>query len=194
MNDQAQTPEELAAHYGPDGPVAAASDWLAAVLADGDYAAAWALMSDDLRLARAQAWLWNNREFFQRAAEDLDEQADMLAAVPSEHPYWDEFAEIETGTFIEAFPLDEYANVGISSKPRPLAPGLELVLYIPMSEAQAVEGATPLDGGGVIVGGTEDGMPMKTFAQIVVEHDGDRWIVASHNGEQMPQPGWPPVL
>lgn len=194
MNDQEQTPEELAVHYGPDGPVAAASNWLDAVLHVGDYALAWSLMAESLRLARAQAWLWNNRELFERAAEDLDEQSRMLAAVPSEHPYWDEFAEIELGTFAEAYPSDQYANVGISSKPRPLAPGLELVLFIPMSAAQALEGATPLDGGGVIVGGTEGGMPVRTFAQIAVEHDGARWTVASHNGEQMPQLGWPPVL
>lgn len=194
MNDQAQTPAELAAHYGPDGPVAAASDWLDAVVVDNDYAAAWELMTADLRLARSQAWLWNNREFFERAAEDLNEQASMLAAAPSTHAHWAEFAEIELGMFVSAFPPGDYANVGISSKPRPLSPGLELVLFIDMADAEALDGATPLDGGGIVVGGTDSGMPVTTFAQVVVAHDGHKWAVASHNGEQIPEPGWPPVL
>lgn len=194
MNDESQSDDELQAHFGPHGPVASASDWLAAILEARDYALAWTMMSPDLRLVRAQAWLWNNREFFERAAETLDEQAAMLAEVPSQHPYWEEFAEIELSMFLEGFPADEYENVGIASRPRPLAPGLELVLFIPMADAEALEGARRREGGGVIVGGDDEGTPVNTFAQIAVSHDGQQWWVAGHHGETLPEPGWPPTL
>jgi len=32
-----------------------------AILTDRDYTNAWAHMTDELRLVRSQAWLWNNR-------------------------------------------------------------------------------------------------------------------------------------
>ena len=194
-DDSVQTPEEMAAHYGPDGPVAAALDWMNAVLTDRDYANAWAHMTDELRLARSQAWLWNNRAFFKRAAETLDEQATMLAAVPSTHPHWGKFAEIELRLFLTAWPPEDYAHIGVASRPRPLAPGLELVLFLRMEAAEALGNATTVSDGVVqIAGGEDEGTAVEAFAQIVVEHDGTRWRVASHNGPGLPTPGWPPVF
>ena len=196
MSDESfQTPEEMDAHYGPAGPVAAALVWMNAILTAGDYADAWAHMTDELRLVRSQAWLWNNRKFFGREAETLDQQATTLAAVPSSHPYWKEFAEIELRSFQSAWPPGDYAHVGVASRPRPLAPGLELVLFLRMEAAEALGNATTVSDGVVqIAGGEDEGTAVEAFAQIVVEHDGTRWRVASHNGPGLPTPGWPPVF
>lgn len=192
--DEQQTPEELAAHFGPEGPVTPAQRWLDLIIEQDDYASAWELMTANLRLVRAQAWLWNNKDYFSKAAEDLDTQAAMLAANPSEHPYWDEFAAIELAAFQAAYPSDLYANVGISSRPRAIAPGVEIILFIGMDDAHALSGAIPTESGGVVIDGAEGGVPVMTFAQILVEHTRDGWRVAGQAGPTIPEPGWPPTI
>ncbi len=44
---------EVEAHFGPDGPVCAARQWLHLVVVAGDYRAAWALRDANHRLCRA---------------------------------------------------------------------------------------------------------------------------------------------
>jgi len=61
MDDDRQSAEELDAHYGPKGPVAAANAWMKKVLA-GDSRSAWKRTDPTFRLVLAQSWLWANRE------------------------------------------------------------------------------------------------------------------------------------
>jgi hypothetical protein len=74
-----QTPEEIAAHFA--GPVVVAWEWLEAVIRDSDFRRAWPLSDAELRLARAQAWIWNNRYERDIRGHDLDALAAALAEV-----------------------------------------------------------------------------------------------------------------
>jgi hypothetical protein len=56
-----QTPEELEAHYGPEGPVEAARTWFSLVVRDRDLRAAWPKTDPNLRLVMTQGWCWANR-------------------------------------------------------------------------------------------------------------------------------------
>lgn len=194
MPDDEQTPEELAAHYGPQGPVAAASSWLEAVALEGDYAKAWTMMTPTLRLARSQAWLWNNREEFEQASESLDEQAAMLAAEPSTHPEWHSFAELELEQMQEVWPAEDYAKVGIASRPRPLGPNLEVVLFAMMDDPGILSVSSGVSGDVLQVDWPGRAVEITPYAVLIVEHVEGRWLVAGHNHETIPVPGWPPVL
>src|SRR5438552_17824879 len=63
----------------PGGPIKAAQAWIEAVQL-GRYDMAWAMTDPRLRLARAQAWIWNNRKDADIAAYKRDELAEILAA------------------------------------------------------------------------------------------------------------------
>ncbi len=73
-DDFSQGPEELQAHYGPDGPVAAAVAWLEIVISS-DLMDVWPRTDPQLRLVLAQAWLWANRDHPDVAPYDRDEAA-----------------------------------------------------------------------------------------------------------------------
>jgi len=53
-------PADLAAHYGPDGPVATALRWAEAVV-DGRLAEAWPTTASLFRLALTRRWCWWRR-------------------------------------------------------------------------------------------------------------------------------------
>jgi len=53
---------ELDAHFGPDGPVAAAARWIGLILTDGDLQQAWPLTDLPFRETLAWAWLDANRQ------------------------------------------------------------------------------------------------------------------------------------
>jgi hypothetical protein len=177
-------PEEadrIAHHLGPDGPVAVVYAWLDLVKA-GDFAGAWVLMDDNLRLCRAQAWLWNNRFFPDIGASDLEKEARRMTAVPSTSRLWSDFAAIELQQLLDTWPhrfkaLEE-GRLGAGSATRVLGPNLEIVLL--------------LEGSGEAMVFDEPTLVSDAFLFVVRMTDGG-WRIAAY-GDFVPEPGWPPQL
>ena len=172
----------MASHFGPTGPVAAVYAWLESVKA-GDFASAWARMDDNLRLCRAQAWLWNNRTFPDIAAVNLDKEAQRITASPSTSAFWEHFARTELHRLEESwegyFAAYEAGTLGAASASRVIGPDLEVVVLHDTGSQKAVifDGPTLLT----------DTLPF------TVRLMSDGWKVAAY-GDFLPTPGWPPQL
>lgn len=174
-----QTPEELAAIYGPDSPHTVAGDFLLALLDDRDFLGAWQRMTPEFRLCRAQAWVWNNRTHPDFAGTDLDAEAASLAEPDSAHDLWHEFAQIELGIFENANPDFVAKGYGAASRPRPIGPDLEIVIFAPThGEILRIDGPTLL----------------ADAITVLMEHRDDGWLVAQIGSDRAPVPGWPPNL
>jgi hypothetical protein len=169
-----QSPEELAIHYGPGGPVAAVYEWVELIHA-GDLRAAWPKTDPTLRLVLAQAWLWANRGHATVIPYDREEAAESLAGTRFDHDLWPAFEETQIGEFAEQwpdFPSDEW---GAASRPRPVPPDSEVVMFMRT--------------GGEVIQITEPTL-METFPFLMRLADGE-WLVESFSSER-PKPGWPP--
>ena len=77
----------MAYHYGPTGPVLAFYAW-PDFIKGGDLSSAWTRMDDNLRLCRAQAWLWANRMHDDIASRNLEQEAQHLVELPSPSAFW----------------------------------------------------------------------------------------------------------
>lgn len=180
-SDYTPDPEEavrMGSHYGPGGPVEAVFAWLELVK-DGDFAIAWSRMDANLRLCRAQAWLWNNRNDTDVAAVDMEVEAERMAAVPSTSSLWSSFAITELDQLHQTWPhrfkaLTE-GRLGAGSATRVLGPDLEIVLL--------VEG----DGQPEVF----DKPTMVDAMVFTVRITGDGWKLAAYT-DFIPLPGWPP--
>lgn len=163
-----------ASHLGPEGPVQAVWDWHSAVN-QGDYARAWLLCDANLRLARAQAWVFNNSMFAVVALYDRDALVATLAAADREHPLWEDFAETELNQMRTAYAdFDEY---GAASGARPVGADLEQVLFVKVgAEVVRYDQPTPVTA------------PHCLF---LVRRTADGWCLAAH-GDFEPVCGWPP--
>jgi hypothetical protein len=171
-----QTPGEMAAHYSPGGPVTAANDWISLVLS-GDLRSAWFRTDERLRLVLVQAWLWANREHPSVAPFDLEEAAASLSGLTFSHDLWSDFEQTQLDEFRQAWPDFNHEDWGAASRPRPVPPDCEIVLYVRTSgEALLFTEETLIDEPIVLL--------MRTTT--------DGWLVRGFSDEP-PQPGWPPT-
>lgn len=162
------------AHFAPGGPVDTVQSFMAAAIGQRSYERCWELMDDNLRLCRAQAWLWNNRSHPQ-IGSDLDELAAELVSGPGSD-LWEAFAEVELDQLVEHWAESYARDLGAASHPRPIGVDLELVLLLPTDgEVLMFDEATLVD----------DVLPF------VVRRVGGSWAVAAY-GDFVPVPGWPP--
>lgn len=168
------TAEELDSHYGSTGPVEAARQWLTLVLAEADYEGAWTLTDPVLRLARAQAWIYNNHRHEDVASEDRDGLAVALAQSPSTHPLWISFAQTELQQMNRAWAAYSLDRLGAWSRPRPMDLDHEVVIFSPSDVSNLVTEPTLAQGIALVMHFTEGG-----------------WLVAAL-GDRLPVPGWPP--
>jgi hypothetical protein len=176
MGDEHQSIEEMAAHMA--GPVAAVLACVDAIQGN-DFATAWALMDDELRLAGAQGWLWVNRDHPLVASEDLDVAAAALAEVPSTHRLWDMFAKIELVEFQQALAYYEPETYGAGSRPRIVDLDYEVVVFVPLERP-----------GKAMV---YDGPTLVSEALVALVHlERGSWRVARIGSDQRAVPGWPP--
>jgi hypothetical protein len=165
----------MLAHYGPGGPVEAIHRWSDLVLVDGNLRAAWPLMDERLRLVTVQAWLWANRAHPAVTPFDRDEVADSLAGLAFDHELWPTFEQTQLDEFRDEWRDFNHSDWGAASRPRPIAPDLELVLFIRTGgEALMVE--TPTE------------MPALPF---LMRSTPTGWLIAAFS-DQLPEPGWPP--
>jgi len=158
----------------PGGPVRAAQAWIEAVQL-GRYDVAWAMTDPRLRLARAQAWIWNNRKDNDIRAVDRDELATALAAERPEDPLWDDFAATELHQMREVYGGFQADAWGASSGPSAAGPAYALVLFAQLS-------SEPL----MLTGQSQ------VFSLAFLMHAaGPRWTLAAF-ADNVPKPGWPP--
>ena len=114
-----QTPDEIAAHVGPGGPVEAVATWIEHVQA-GRFDAAWALTDPDYR-RRLTSW-WVERAGMGTIA------ADDLAETGPAHRAWPPFARAVLAWMRSGLADFDPETWGAASRPRPVGPDLELVL------------------------------------------------------------------
>lgn len=178
MDDDQQSREELQVHYGPAGPVEVARRWLEAVLRAGDYARAWALMDDNHRLCRAQAWVHNNQDSPDIALRDRIQFAEALASSPSTDPLWADFAGTELAQMRRTWSDVDLAGLGAASRPRPVGVDLELVVFVRPEEQPA---------GGMTTGATL----IPSAIVFTMRSTSAGWLIAALD-DRVPLPGWPP--
>lgn len=185
---------EMAAQYGPQGPTAYAHRWLRAVLVNRDWLSAWELMAYPLRIDWAQRWLWGGQAHPALAGLDLEQEAVSLAQTGADWVFWPSFAKAMVDYAASVYPLppDGLDGLGASSVPRIIDFDLELVLFIRLDLAGAVEGSSPIQGGGVVIPGRDGGYLVEAFAAIAMQSTDQGWLVASLAGEVLPDTSWPP--
>jgi hypothetical protein len=178
----------MAMHYSDEGPVHASFEYLRKVVAaktipirllPSAYAELWALTDRGLRVARAQAWLYNNRGDDDIAAHVIENERDatvtVLAANPSSHGLLRDFAHTEMMQFFDTWLGVNVDQLGAASQPRLIAPGLEIVHLI-NTDGQVVR--------------VEADTMVETVATFVMHHSDEGWLLASHT-DFIPEPGWP---
>lgn len=166
----------------------AASAWLEHLRAN-NAEAVWASMDPDFRLAYAQHWIVANSP--QVLADPTvrgltpDEFAQRMADPRAGHPLWPHLARLVRRDLCG----QTLANVGgpdrelgVGTRPRPIAPGLELVRLIPLD-------AVPQDASGMHV--FRDRQTVETVTLVMREQPDGAWAVAGV-GHAMLLPGWPP--
>lgn len=164
--------------YAADGPIAACFDFLRYLFELNTYIGAWLKMDENLRLCRAQEWLWNNRD-----APDIAGRHEELAQQFVHGPYEDlrnepvflDFAAMELATVHDVWGDKYRMGLGAGSQPRVIGPGLELVVMM-VTEADVVRISEPtlVDAVAFVVRLTDVG-----------------WKIAAWT-DRAPTPGWPP--
>ena len=176
-----QSAEEVKAHLGPDGPVAPAYDFLAAIYR-GKFRAVWRLMDENLRRACLQDVLWANRAaphtLPRYAWRHRDELVDMLAVdEPPRNDFWVAFQARQLEALAEAV-TDDPRGLSAASRPRPMGDDLELVLLI--------------DSQGQTYGVDRPTAVKVTFAMLMRRTD-TGWRVAAMQTDTPPVQGYPPT-
>jgi hypothetical protein len=174
-DDEWQSEEELEAHYGPSGPVAAAVDFLA-LIAERDLRAAWPKIDPNLRLCLTQAWLYANRSHPVVANYDGEQVAGALADLSFDHELWLPFEETQLRELREWMGDFHPSTWGAASRPRPIGADTELVKFFPTGgEVLLIETPTLLENG----------------LALLMRRTPDGWLFAATSAVE-PTPGWPP--
>lgn len=152
----------------------------------GELGAAWPATDPELRLVLAQDWVWNHRHDPAIGHDaDWDAIARGLAAVPPDDPLWHRFSNDVVTTWKRTWKGFSPETWGVWDQPEVLDMDLEMVTFVERDSsvhpAQGVE--QPLHPGN------------STFTRrFAMRHAGGEWLVASVNGDQLFEPGWPPRL
>jgi hypothetical protein len=136
-----QTPEELQSHYGEEGPVAAALEWMRLVVEEGDLRAAWPLTDPPFRWRQAMRWVGANVQHPALAGRDLKALVDELASESPDDDLFDAFSDNYIDAMREAtanYPA-RVSDWSAASKPRLIAPDYEKVLLAPTSHDAVLE-------------------------------------------------------
>jgi len=150
-------------------PQAAAVAWVEAVVGRRDLARAWAMTDPVLRLVLAQDWVWNHRHDPAVGHDnDWDAIARGLASSPPDHPLWERFEGELLAMWERTWKDFGGSGWEVVADPEILDLDLEIVTFVEKDVAIA-----------------------RRFA---MRHTPGGWVVASVNGDQLFEPGWPPRL
>jgi hypothetical protein len=165
-----------ASEMAAGGPVRAAQSWIEAVQL-GRYDVAWGMTEPQLRLVRAQAWIWNNRKDADIAAVDRDTLAAALAEERPEHPLWGDFSATELHQMREVYGGFQPEAWGASRGPSTVGADYALVLFAHLSSEPLFLTDQP-----------------HVFSLAFLMHASGRgWTLAGFS-DALPEPGWPPKL
>ena len=156
------------------------------LLARGDYAQAYQRFSSDLRLSRAQAWLFNNRLVFEIDDANQSSFVQRLDEPNATDQLWNDFAESEAGQYVDLFAKFDLDRIGWSQRRRIIGPRHEVIVAfvlpsdsphgIVITEPRAVDNA------------------IKIILESVHENGILTYRVAGIQTDSPPIPGWPPTF
>jgi hypothetical protein len=181
-----QSPEEIAAQIVDGGPVATLEAWLLGVRELRQWPIPLGLMTDELRLACAQDYLLN----LEGAGHASDRSA-AQALANAQHPEWPAFCQWlqeAIDVLFEGWP----ELVAVGSRPRPVDLDHELVLLVPYEDVDGPATTVPGVGEVKVVHDPDPSSVRLGFLMRRAHEAPGGWLVAGWNGEQRPQPGWPP--
>lgn len=167
---------------GPE-PGAVASEWVA-LLRAGDFAAAWQLTTDAFRLANAQAWITGHRGIVGMwpGKPKPDELARALSQERAEHELWPYLVrEVERQVRGVVLGVLGERPIGTSTRPRPIAPDIDLVHVIPLDQLTAFANGVAMWQPGQVV----------DSVSILLQRAPNGWRVAGV-ADHLPVPGWLP--
>lgn len=171
------TQDEVQEFLGPGGPNEVAWRWVHAA-SEGDHAALWRLMDDNLRLCRVQAWLWNNRDSISLSAGTRDDTAAQLVeGAPPD--LWAAFTQSEADQYRSSVDWLSGQELGISLRRRRVGPDYEIVILLPLGQ----------HADGFVV--REPSLARNSYP-LLLHRVGGEFFVASATSAP-PMPGWPPT-
>jgi hypothetical protein len=165
------------------GPDQTASEWLEAIRAQApDWV--WRLMDSEFRLVMAQRWITHNEEVLEHptvSGLDRDTFARELSSEDPTHPLWPHCARVTLREITQACGGLENEDLAPGSRPRPIAPELELVRLFRVQDLDRDETGQYFFAPGA----------QAMALTVIVRHGESGWLVAGI-GEYLYQPGWPP--
>ncbi|HZD68116.1 MAG TPA: TIR domain-containing protein [Actinomycetes bacterium] len=167
--------QSMNAHYGPDGPVHAAREWLL-LIREGEIRQAWERVDRDARLALAQAWILANQSHPNLQGMERDDLAAELSQAKPTHPLARPFLATQLDEFERAYQAFDDETWGAAEKPRRFGLDLNLVIFM-------------MTGGGTLIWEPGEAMPA---IQLLMRRQFGQWYVAGFSRE-LPVPGWPPT-
>ena len=157
------------------GAVERATDWVRAVMDERDLARAWTLTTRDFRKVLAQYWIVSARADLVGPPEGWEAIADGLAAAPSTHRLWSQFATERLARWREFWTGFSAVTWGVKATNR-VRPDVVVVTYVePRGKLMSLRPGSPLE-----------------FRHLAVRDTDDGWLVAGVDGANLFQPGWPP--
>ncbi len=151
-----QSPEELGAHYGPEGPVQAADDWVTAVLDADNLDGVWDRTTPALRRKMAESWVEANRTHPLIQLYKPDELIEALCGDSRDHPLWPAFEQTQIDEFHAGWSVIDSERWGYASRPRPIGLNRELVLLV-KGRGREFDGPTLVEGWGFVMEHSEQG-------------------------------------
>jgi tetratricopeptide (TPR) repeat protein len=167
--------EAMNAHFGPDGPVAAAQNCISLVHR-GRMRELWEELEPNLRLVLAQAWIFANRDHPKIAGLDRDQLASELAKPRPKHKLTRDFFATQLAESRDAYRVYNEDTWGAAERPRRFGIDYELVILMET-------------GGDGIEWQPDMSLPALTF---LLRRILGRWRIANFKPE-FPIPGWPPT-
>lgn len=161
---------------GEDEAVSVARSWVRAVMDDRDLAAAWPLTDAPMRKVLAQHWILSSSPDVVGPPEQWEALADRLAASPSNHPLWPQFARDRLARWREFWTGFSAVTWGVKHRTE-TRPGVVVVTFVePRGKLMALRPGPPLE-----------------FRRLAVRHSPEGWQLAGVDGNNIFRPGWPPT-
>jgi tetratricopeptide (TPR) repeat protein len=167
--------QAMNAHYGPEGPVHAAQEWLKLIRQE-EIRTAWEQIDRDARLALAQAWILANESHPNLVGLDRDDLAARLSQAKPTHFLSRAFLATQLDAFQRAYQAFDQETWGAAEKPRRFGLDLELVIFM-------------MTGGDTFI--WESGTEVPAI-QLLMRRHVNTWYVAGFSPEFV-IPGWPPT-
>lgn len=163
-------------------PARRALEWVGA-LRSGDFSAVWAGLDSDFRLALVQGWIVRNPAVLRRPEASLgrDQLARDLSTEDPQHRLWPHCRRVLERELVGATAGVADHELAPGTRPRPMAPGLELIRLFPVDLLPRDAEGQPFFAAGQVV----------MSLSLITSHGQAGWVVAGI-GEGVLRPGWPP--